>query len=51
MDWEGLAIEQAMIVILDAEQPCEVCGDIHDNHCEPEDLKGYRDPGSEPRFA
>jgi hypothetical protein len=49
MDWEGLAMGLAMLG--NAEQPCEVCGDIHDSHCEPEDLNGYRDPGSDPRFA
>lgn len=49
MDWEGLALGLAMMG--EAEQPCAVCGDVHDKHCETEDLGGYRDPAEDVRFA
>lgn len=48
-EWESMLMVLAMCA--ETEQPCEVCGDIHEKQCEPESLGGYRDPAEDPRFA
>jgi hypothetical protein len=41
-NWTGLAMGLALMG--EEEQPCNICGDVHEGTCEAEDLGNYADP-------